>query len=499
MRFLFSCFSAIIKKITTGDFFMKKSYLFAIFICCLFFMSRPVFADVTYFSDLSCHWGECNVYYVADFGLLNGYPDGTFCPDNNITRTEFLKILSLDSGENLSVYNNESAFPDVSSSFWGKQYINWGEANGIVNGYLDGTFHPNNTISRQEMAAILYRYIVTYRGLPLDPVKAEIHFTDQSSIGLWALNDVKAIQRAGIINGYDDNSFHPLSSATRAESATMVANYLKIYHPGTATPTLTTDLYRNGNFEKSVTLINDNGNLLIAARVFFEAADFRLTYFGMPRLVVADDISHDMEFWIDKTTYYANGTKRTFSVAPQLINDSTYVPLYETAAAAGFSAIIHYAGTNDQYLSLNYKDSFLTRNINNFYGTAATTGNVNGNVFLANNDLAGFFGKIAGGAMSYGSYTTSDGDFYFGNWSNGVMSGAGRYIKADGEFFAGTFSSGAKSSGVTYYINGATFTGTWTKSSGGAIYPSKGTYVDKDGNVFGSDSTDWNYGAITVN
>lgn len=479
---------------------MKKSYLLAIIICCLLFMSRPVLADVTYFTDLSCHWGECNVYYVADFGLLNGYPDGTFCPNNNITRTEFLKILSLDSGEDLSVYTNESAFADVSSSFWGKQYINWGQANNIVDGYPDGTFHPNDNISRQEMAAILYRYIVTYRGLSLTPVNAEIQFTDQSSIGLWALSDVKAIQRAGIINGYDDNSFRPLSYATRAEGATMVANYLKIYHPETATPILTTDLYCNGDFEKSVTLIDDDGTLLIAARIFFEAADFRLTYFGTPNLIVADDISHDLEFWIGKTTYYANGTKKTFSVAPQLINGSTYVPLYETAAAAGFSAIIHYAGTNDQYLSLNYKDSFLMRNVNNFYGTAATTSNVSGNVFLSNSDLAsGYFGKINSGAMSYGSYTTSDGDFYFGNWSNAVMNGAGRYIKADGEFFVGTFSSGAKSTGVTYYINGATFTGTWTKSSSGAIYPSKGTYVDKEGRVFGSDSTAWNYGAITVN
>jgi hypothetical protein len=479
---------------------MKKSYITIFIICCLLLISRPISADVKYFCDLTGHWGECNVYYVSDFGLINGYPDATFCPNNSITRSEFLVILALDSGEDLSAYMNDNTFNDVIPDFWGKKYINWGATNGIVNGYDDGSFHPNSIISRQEMATILYRYIVTYQGLTLPEVNAEIQFTDQFSIGSWALSSVKAIQKAGIINGYSDRSFSPLSGATRAESATMVANYLKIYHPETATPLLTTDLYSNGTLIKSnMTLINQNGVLLIAARTFLEAAGFRVTYFGAPKLIVADDIGHDLEFWIGKTTYYANGTKKTFSAAPQIIGETTYVPLYETAAATGYSAIIHNTGTGSQYLALTYQDSFLTRNTNHFYGTATSASNVNGNVFFANSDnTSGFFGKLINGAMSYGSYTTSDGDLYFGNWNNGVMNGAGRYIKADGEFFVGTFSSGAKYTGMTYYLNGATFNGTWTKSSSGAIYPSKGTYVDKDGKVFGSDSTTWNNGAITI-
>ncbi len=480
---------------------MKKAYLLPVIICCLFLLSRPVLADVTYFSDLAGHWGETNVYYVADFGLINGYPNKTFCPDNEITRTEFLKILALDAKENLSVYATESRFSDVPTSFWGKQYINWGAANGIIDGYPDNTFHPESAISRQEMAVILYRYTVTYRGLSLPSANEEMKFKDENSIGSWAKSAVKAIQKAGIINGYGDGSFAPLSGATRAESATMIANYLKIYNPATATPSLTTDFYSNGILVKTgVTLIDDGGILLIAARTFFEAADFRLTYFGATELIVADDIKNDLEFWIGQTAYYVNGTKRTFSVAPRLINGVTYVPLKETADAARFNAIIHHAGSKEQYLSITYQDSFLTRNVNNFYGTAATTGNVKGNVFFANSDqISGFFGQISGGAMSYGSYTTSNGDLYFGNWSNAALNGAGRYIKADGEFFVGTFISGVKNSGVTYYLDGSTFTGTWTKSANGAIYPSKGTYVDKNGKVFGSDATTWNNGAITVN
>ncbi len=479
---------------------MKKAYLLSAIICCLFLFSRPVSADVTYFNDLVGHWSETNVYGVADFGLLNGYPDNTFRPDYKITRTEFLKILALDAQEDLSAYDTESKFPDVTASFWGKQYINWGAAKGIIDGYPDNTFHPDSTVSRQEMAVILYRYIVTYRGLSLPSVNGEMNFADENSIGTWAQSAVKAIQKAGVINGYGDGTFAPLSSSTRAESATMIANYLKIYHPATAAPSLTTDLYSNGTLVKAnVTLIDDGGILLIAARTFFEAAKFRLTYFGTTKLIVADDIKNDLEFWLGQTAYYVNGTKKTFSVAPRLINGETYLPLKETAAAAGFSAIIHHAGSAEQYLALTYQDSFLTRNVNNFYGAAATTGDVKGNVFFTNNDQAGgFFGQILGGAMSYGSYTTSNGDLYFGNWNNATLNGAGRSIKADGEFFVGTFSNGTKSSGVTYYLDGSTFTGSWTTSASGAVYPSKGTYVDKNGKVFGSDATTWSNGAITV-
>lgn len=489
----------IIKKKLHRRIPMKKINLLPFIICCLFLLSHPVSADIIYFGDLAGHWGEKNVYYVADFGLLNGYPDGTFCPDNKITRTEFLKILTLDAKEDLSAYDTNSTFADVTNSFWGKKYINWGAAKGIIDGYPDGTFQPNRTVTRQEMAAILYRYIANYRGLSLTSVNAEIDFTDESDIGAWAINAVKSIQKAGIINGYADGTFSPLSGATRAESATMVANYLKIYHPETATPLLTTNMYSNGTLAKNgVTLIEDNGILLIPARTFFEAAGFRLTYFGTTKMIVADDICHDLEFWIGKTVYYANGIQKTFSVAPQLINGGTYVPLYQTASAAGFGAAIHNAGTDQQYLSVTYVNSFLTRNVNNFYGAAATTNSVNGNAFFTNSfQVGGFFGKILDGAMTYGSYT-ANGDLYFGNWSNATMNGAGRYITADGEFFVGTFLNGAKNSGVTYYLDGSTFTGTWAISSGGAIYPSKGTYVDKSGNVFGSDATIWNNGAIAV-
>ena len=99
--------------------------------------------------------------------------------------------------------------------------------------------------------------------------------------------------------------------------------------------------------------------------------------------------------------------------------------------------------------------------------------------------------------MSYGSYTTAAGDLFFGQWSNGMMNGAGRSITSDGEFFVGTFTSGVKTTGTTYFTNGSSFRGTWSKTGTGSVYPIKGQYTAADGTTYGNDSTEWSYGSLS--
>ena len=477
---------------------MKKLCLGLLSLLCLTLFSQGAAAATIYFSDLSGHWAENNIYYLASMDLVHGYGDNTFCPDAKITRAEFLTILANDAGVDLGAYDKSSTFSDVTAACWARKYINWGAANNIVGGYVNCTFQPDQTISRQEMATILYRYLVDYRKVQLT-TKAANAFSDEAGIAGWALTAVKTMQGAGIINGKEGNCFDPNAGATRAESATMLANYLKAACIDNASPALTTAFYSNGTLiEAKLILVRQNGVLMIPTRCLLEAAGFRVTYFGGPQLIVADDINSDIEFWIGKSSYYSNGAKMTFSTAPSLINGNAYIPLFEGANASGFRVSFQNTGSANQTLAITYCDTPLSRGLYNFYGSSSGGNNVSGNVFLADSGGGGYFGSLVNGAMYYGSYTSARGCLYFGNWSCGVINGAGRMVSADGQFFAGVFSNGAKSCGVTYYADGSSFSGTWTKSSSGALYPASGTYTDKDGNVFGGDNVNWSGGALTV-
>ena len=189
-----------------------------------------VFGDVTSGKD----WFAPYVYDLVSQGILHGkgnLPDGTpyFDPKGLITRGEFVTILAMASGEDLSVYKDTSKFPDV-QNHWATMYINWCYEKGIVSGFDDGTFGANEQITREQMAAMIYRY-ASYKGIDLPKSKDKLTFKDDSSIGNWAKDQVYAMQQAGIINGYADGNgyvFKPKGNATRAEAATMISLFLDL-------------------------------------------------------------------------------------------------------------------------------------------------------------------------------------------------------------------------------------------------------------------------------
>lgn len=122
-------------------------------------LTEKMAADQTYsntFSDVAkSHWAANYIGYMQQFGIITGYADGSFRPDASVTRAEFAAIASRF--ERLT--EGTKSFSDVPSSHWAAKYINFAATRGWVNGYADGTFRPNNSITRAEVAAVTCRLL----------------------------------------------------------------------------------------------------------------------------------------------------------------------------------------------------------------------------------------------------------------------------------------------------------------------------------------------------
>ena len=175
------------------------------------------------FADISGHWAKAQIELLADTGVISGYPDGSFKPSNNVTRAEFAKMITAFAGGEASgaVMN----FADVAESDWYYEYILKAFCGGLVNGISDTEFMPNRQISRQDVCVIISRYL----GERL-PASAALTFADAADVADYAAAAVASLSSAGILTGYENGSFKPQSSITRAETAVIlsrIADYIK--------------------------------------------------------------------------------------------------------------------------------------------------------------------------------------------------------------------------------------------------------------------------------
>jgi hypothetical protein len=163
---------------------------------------------------------------LVSLGCISGYPDGTFKPDNQITRAEFCAIM--DKALNLTTYPQQTpTFTDVNTGAWYDQAVETAVYAGIAKGYGDGAFRPNAPISRQEMACILVQALGKSQ-LADASAKTATKFVDDSQIAWWSRGYVTVALQQGIAGGYPDGSFEPESETTRAEACAMVVNFLKV-------------------------------------------------------------------------------------------------------------------------------------------------------------------------------------------------------------------------------------------------------------------------------
>ena len=121
---------------------------------------------------------------------------------------------------------NELTFTDVKEGEWYSEAIRWAAANGIVGGYGDGRFGPEDTLTREQLAVILCRY-ARYKGI--DTAAGELKplngFNDAAAVSEWAVKEMRWAVDEGIINGVGNDTISPKTSATRAQVATMLMRY----------------------------------------------------------------------------------------------------------------------------------------------------------------------------------------------------------------------------------------------------------------------------------
>lgn len=187
-----------------------------------FAISNPVWAvqkDVL-FEDAKGHWAAGSINALADLAIINGYPDGTFKPENKITRAEFAKMMAKIAPEVAADKKAKVSFSDAVKGEWYYDSVVYMAENGYINGYPDKTFKPNAEITREEIAQIVYKV----KGLK-DTTKSDI-FKDVPS-KLWSATAINTLADNALIKGYGDGTFRPSGFATRAEAATFVDNLIK--------------------------------------------------------------------------------------------------------------------------------------------------------------------------------------------------------------------------------------------------------------------------------
>lgn len=163
--------------------------------------------------------GDTNIPSLTEdhIAYINGYEDGSFRPDASITRAEVAAIFSRLLADTSEVAFTDT-FSDVSAGDWYAGAVSKMVKHGIINGYEDGTFKPEQNISRAEYATIASRFAVLSQD-------AANKFSDVDS-GYWAAGYINSAAEKGWINGYDDGTFKPEAAITRAEAVTITNRVL---------------------------------------------------------------------------------------------------------------------------------------------------------------------------------------------------------------------------------------------------------------------------------
>lgn len=170
-------------------------------------------------------WYHEALDYVLIREYFKGTSESTFEPDGTMTRAMFVTVLSRMEGIDQSQYTG-SDFTDVKTGQWYSAAIQWASKNNIVNGIGGGLFNPDGNVTREQMAAIMYRY-ANYK--KIDTAKADTEkyksFTDKDKVSDWAVEAMTWATGVGIINGMGNNKLAPQESSTRAQVAQIVKNY----------------------------------------------------------------------------------------------------------------------------------------------------------------------------------------------------------------------------------------------------------------------------------
>ncbi len=178
------------------------------------------------FTDLSDDaWYSDSAKYVFENGLMKGVTDTAFAPNENLTRAMLVTVLYR--AENEPATNRSIPFSDIDMGAYYANAVSWAKQNGIVNGVTENEFAPDESITREQIAAIMMRYAV-YKGMDALTLEENLHFADANEISEYAVSSMNWAVGAELINGKSEGILAPKDNATRAEVAAILHRYLNV-------------------------------------------------------------------------------------------------------------------------------------------------------------------------------------------------------------------------------------------------------------------------------
>lgn len=200
---------------------MKANKAAAILLIAALFITSVVAAPAT-FSDVEPEaWYANNVNKASAFGLMKGYDDGLFHPDDAVTRAQFVQILYNRYGKGARKTTNP--FSDVDKDQWYAKAVTWASDADVVTGTGVGQFSPDGTLTREQMTTILW----ACKGRPAVNANRTLSmFLDYNQVSDWAKDGMAWCVKNGIIKGIDYTTLNPKGETTRAEAATIMVRFV---------------------------------------------------------------------------------------------------------------------------------------------------------------------------------------------------------------------------------------------------------------------------------
>jgi hypothetical protein len=169
------------------------------------------------FNDVAeSDWSYGPVQYLAARNIVSGYPDGTFRPNELVTRAQFSKMMVTAMGWDV-ITPPSGHFSDVPADYWAYSYIETAAAHGAISGYSDGTFQPSAAVTRAQIAKMITVVSGWAMDMPDNPTYVDVSQRD------WYFPYAEMMHAADIIQGYSDGTFRPNAPATRAQVAKILS------------------------------------------------------------------------------------------------------------------------------------------------------------------------------------------------------------------------------------------------------------------------------------
>ncbi len=174
--------------------------------------------------DISNHWAKDQIRYVVGNGLMSGVSSTAFEPNTAMTRAMIVTVLYRMENEPNAAKN---VFSDVPNGMWYTDAISWAHRNNIVSGYSSDKFGPNDPVTREQAAVIMYRY-AKMRNYNTAYTDSSLNkFSDKGSISSYAVTAMKWATSRGVMTGTSSTTIAPKTNITRAQTATMLKNFLE--------------------------------------------------------------------------------------------------------------------------------------------------------------------------------------------------------------------------------------------------------------------------------